>query len=152
MTETTRDFTATTFIVYGERVLLHYHKQLEVWLPVGGHVEADELPEEAAFREIAEETGLVVQLYLPDPPLEMEDAQQLVRPAHIILEDITPVHQHIDFIYYAVAAHADLAPADGETAELRWFTAAELATLEAPQNVTVLALEALRLLGAPPPP
>lgn len=148
--EITRHFTATTFIVHQNRVLLHLHKKLGVWLPVGGHIDRDELPEAAAFREVAEETGLEIQLYVTDTPLPLDDdsAEQLVRPVHLILENINSFHQHIDLIYYAISSSSELNPADGETADLHWFNAAELTALDALPNVRVMALEALELLGS----
>ena len=58
----TRDFTATTFVVEGDSTLLLWHNKVEAWLPPGGHIDPGELPEEAAVREVAEETGLRVEL------------------------------------------------------------------------------------------
>ena len=146
--EITRHFTATTFIVYEDRVLLHRHKKLGLWLPVGGHIDRDELPEEAAFREVAEEAGVPVQFYAPDGAVDLGgDAEPLLRPARLILEDINPHHQHMDFIYYARATTGELRPDEAETDELRWFTADQLGPLDAPANVKALAREALQLLG-----
>jgi 8-oxo-dGTP pyrophosphatase MutT (NUDIX family) len=53
-------FTATCFVVYvpSDVVLLHRHKRLEKWLPMGGHIEPGEEPSQAALREAAEESGL----------------------------------------------------------------------------------------------
>ena len=52
--------TASCFILDpdGERLLLHHHKRLNRWLQMGGHVEGDEQPVEAALREGREESGL----------------------------------------------------------------------------------------------
>jgi 8-oxo-dGTP pyrophosphatase MutT (NUDIX family) len=36
------------------------HKKLGKWLPPGGHIEPNELPDDAACREVLEETGLKV--------------------------------------------------------------------------------------------
>jgi 8-oxo-dGTP pyrophosphatase MutT (NUDIX family) len=147
--ETTRHFTATTYVVHNERVLLHWHKKLDCWLPPGGHIDRDELPETAALREVKEETGLDVRLYNPDAPLDFtgDPTQQLIRPAHILLEQINPFHQHIDLIYYAsVSGPVRLVPAAEETTTLRWFTATDLAETDMPVNVRVCGLEALRLL------
>jgi hypothetical protein len=44
------------------RVLLHEHARLGRWLPPGGHIEPSELPDEAAVREVLEETSLTVEL------------------------------------------------------------------------------------------
>jgi 8-oxo-dGTP pyrophosphatase MutT (NUDIX family) len=48
--EITRHFTATVLLVYQDRVLLHRHKKRGILLPLGGHLERHELPEEAALR------------------------------------------------------------------------------------------------------
>src|SRR5436305_7354094 len=61
--EVTRHFTATTFIVRDGKVLLHRHPKQRLWLPPGGHIERDELPQDAAVREIEEETGLRLTLH-----------------------------------------------------------------------------------------
>lgn len=145
--EITRHFTATTIIVYKNKALLHLHKKLRVWLPVGGHIDRDELPQEAALREIKEETGLEVKLYSVDKKIDLDDAQQLIRPMHIILEDINQFHQHIDFIYYANANTFKLKPQDGQVSDLKWFTLNELKKSKMPANVKKLSLEALRILG-----
>lgn len=146
--EITRHFTATTFIVHRRKVLLHLHKKLGIWIPVGGHIDRDELPQEAALREIKEESGLEVRLYNPDPCIEMGEVRQLHRPMHVLLENINQFHQHIDFIYYAVSESDMLSPQDGETANLKWFSAEEVPILDgAPENVRALSLEAIKLLG-----
>ena len=59
---TGRHFTVAVFVVWESKVLLHLHKKLGMWLPPGGHIEEDELPDEAAVREVLEETGLRVEL------------------------------------------------------------------------------------------
>lgn len=146
--EITRHFTATTVIVSQGKALLHLHKKLNLWLPVGGHIDRDELPEDAAVREVKEETGLEVKLYNSDKSLGMSDAKQLIRPAHLILENINQFHQHIDFIYYATSESMELKPLDGETKNLKWLSADEIESLNMPGNVKVLSLEALELLNS----
>ncbi|MFA5871901.1 MAG: NUDIX domain-containing protein [Parcubacteria group bacterium] len=145
----TRDFTANITIVHDNKVLLHFHKDLKRWLPVGGHIEKDELPEEAAIREAREEAGLEIELYDNDKADRIADARQsrLKMPMHIFLEDIHEGHQHIDFIYYAKANTFELNPEEDESVELRWFTAEELDKLDAGQPIKYIAREALELLG-----
>jgi len=142
-----KHFTATTYVVHEKKVLLHFHKKLNMWLPIGGHIEDNELPEEAASREIVEETGLVATLYNPDKQIGVSDVKQLSRPMHILLEDIGETHKHIDFIYYATSESDVLNPQDGETTNLKWFTADEIKNLDAPENVKALSLEVVNLLG-----
>lgn len=147
--EATRHFTATTIIIHKQKALLHLHKSLGKWFPVGGHINRGELPQDAALREIKEEAGLEVKLYNPDKPLRARDAKQLIRPMHMLLENINDSYQHIDFIYYATSDSEKLAPQDGETANLKWFAAEEIATLKgAPENVKEHSLEAIKLLSA----
>lgn len=147
--EITKHFTATTIIVHKKKVLLHLHKKLGLWLPVGGHIDRDELPEESALREIKEESGLDVELYNPDIRIKANDTKQLIRPIHILLENINQFHQHIDFIYYAKTDTFELSSQDGETDNLKWFTVDEVQKIDnAPDNVKALSLEAINLLTA----
>lgn len=127
--EVTRDFTVAVFVVHDGRVLLHCHPKLGKWLPPGGHIEPNELPDEAAVREVAEETGLVVRLVggkglpsdYPDQPV------QLVVPAGIQLEFISKDHEHIDLVYFAVPQGLpDVDPLTGDGA-FRWLAPDELA-------------------------
>ena len=53
------DFTVAIFVVREGRVLLIHHRKLDKWLPLGGHIELDEEPEQAALREAREESGPV---------------------------------------------------------------------------------------------
>ena len=59
---TGRHFTVAVFVVWEGKVLLHRHRKLGMWLPPGGHIERDELPDDAAVREVLEETGVEVEL------------------------------------------------------------------------------------------
>jgi len=95
-----RHFTVAVFVVRDGKVLLHWHRKLGMWLPPGGHIERDELPDEAAVREVLEETGVEVEL-MGERREDVEGPVQLHRPAGVQLEDIGPGHQHIDLIYFA---------------------------------------------------
>lgn len=127
----TRDFTVAVFVIWHNHVVLHWHRKLTRWLPPGGHIEPNELPDEAAIREVWEETGLRIRLIgargLPDDfpgqPL------QLIRPQGIQLEDISPGHQHIDLVYFAApdAEPQTLPPLDHGA---RWIARDALAEMD----------------------
>jgi ADP-ribose pyrophosphatase YjhB (NUDIX family) len=148
MTNTTRDFTVAVFVIHSDHVLLHKHLKLGLWLPPGGHIEPNELPDEAALREVEEESGLVVELAGPrsvdvtDPDAPL----QLARPEGIQLENISPGHQHIDLIYFARPVNV----ADSEMPEvlegMRWLRAEEFSTIELTDEVTAWASRALTAL------
>ena len=152
--EITRHFTATTYIVFENKVLLHFHKKLGIWVAVGGHIDRDELPEAAAAREAKEETGLEIELFWADKLRHLEKdelskpfVRPLNRPVHLLLENINDYHQHIDFIYYAKAYNDKLNPRQGETDRLSWFAKEDLNKTYLQQNVKLFSLEALYLLS-----
>src|SRR5215217_484082 len=87
--EVLRHFTVAVFVVHDGCVLLHYHRKLGKWLPPGGHIEENELPDEAAVREVWEETGLRIEL-VGERREDVTDPVQLHRPAGVQLENIAP--------------------------------------------------------------
>ena len=144
----TKDFTVSVYIVYKQQILLHLHKKLNLWLPLGGHINNNELPQEAVIRETKEESGLKIEIYNPDPKINFGDCKQLIKPIHLILENITPNHQHIDMVYFAKAQTNKCKPQKGESQTLRWFTLREIKNLtNTPKNAiidSILALKALK--------
>ena len=95
-----RDWAVAVFVVWDSAVLLHEHTKLGLWLPCGGHVEDGELPDDAAMREVREESGVHVVL-LGDPPVAAPGPRQLTRPRGVQLEAIAPGHEHVDLVYLA---------------------------------------------------
>ena len=57
-----RHFTATGFVVHEGATLLHWHAKVKMWLPPGGHIEANEDPVQAVLREVEEETGVKAEV------------------------------------------------------------------------------------------
>jgi len=141
--EITRHFTATTFIVYKEKTLLHFHRNLKMWLPPGGHIDRDELPHKAAVREVKEETGLDVELVHAEPSIHSENAKEIPLPQHMLLENINPFHQHIDMIFFAKANSFYARPDPGESLELRWFSKTDLHGAEVKDDIRILGIEAI---------
>jgi 8-oxo-dGTP pyrophosphatase MutT (NUDIX family) len=154
--ETTRHFVATTYIVNDGATALHPHDGLDMWLPPGGHLDRDELPHEAAVREVREETGLDVALVAESGDLDSPTVRSLPEPAGLLLEDIDVhddhvSHQHIDFVFFGAVQRRTIEPAPGEApAEAwDWFTAADLRANE-PElepDVRELGLAAIEAVG-----
>lgn len=145
MTQVTRDWTVATFVIHQRKVLLLWHEKLQMWLPPGGHVEPNELPDEAAVREVLEETGIAVTL-LSEPALPPIDGpRQLARPEGIQLEQIGPHHEHIDLIYFARPVDpARVEPAvDREVRQVGWYNLAEAAALPLTEEVSTWVRKAL---------
>ena len=154
-----RHFTVAVFVVRAGQVLLHYHRKLGKWLPPGGHIEDDELPDEAALREVLEETGLRVQLVgqrglavEPGAASAAAFPHQLVVPAGIQVEDIYSGHQYIDLVYFGVPDPAPdapnrLDPRLAERDQVGWYTPGELAALGASEEIQAWARRAVDALS-----
>ena len=142
----TRDWAATTFVVREGRTLLLRHRKLGKWLPPGGHIDPDEIPDVAALREVEEETGL--QVALLDAGGGLGPVQRLAQPLCILLEPITATHEHIDLIYVARVLEGELRQAPAEAHEARWYGAAELGGDEVPADVAELGRRAIALVAA----
>ena len=142
-----RHFTVAVFVVHERRVLLHYHRKLGKWLPPGGHVEDNELPDDAAVREVLEETGIRASLCGP-VGLPMDEPRQLVVPAGIQVEHIYAGHEHIDLVYFARPESNDLHateidPRLAESDRVGWYAADDLAELGATAEIRAWARRAL---------
>ncbi len=146
-TKLTRDFTATAFVVWRQQVMLHQHKKMNIWLPCGGHIDANELPDEAAVREVYEESGVEIEL-VGERALPIDDPYQLIRPRGVQLEQIYPGHEHIDLIYFATPVRSY----DGYLLEadpsLGWFDIKRLKELELTTEIRYWTMLALNELAA----
>lgn len=142
----TRDFAVAVFVVDQGRVLLLYHAKLAKWLPPGGHIEPNELPDEAAVREVWEEAGIRVQL-VGEKALPISEPRQLVIPRGVQLEKIAPDHEHIDFVYFAVPVDGTELKPNQEATEIGWFDAQALARLPLTDEIRQWTRKALAELG-----
>jgi|SRR3989344_2594516 len=122
------DFDADVFIVNGNRVLLRKHDKYGMWLAVGGHVELDEDPNQAAIREAKEEVGLDIVLVGKTIPFtKEEDGKDLIPPRFLNRHRINATHEHISLVYFATTESTNIVQGQTEISdEIRWFTKAEL--------------------------
>ena len=147
----TRDFTVATFVVHRRSVLLLRHRKLNMWLPPGGHIEAGELPDEAAVREVREEAGIEVRL-VGERALDVDDPRQLIIPRGVQLERIAPGHEHIDLVYFAVPVGSCEIRRNDESTEIGWFAEDDLARLDLTDEIRMWTAKALGELGSPGTP
>jgi 8-oxo-dGTP pyrophosphatase MutT (NUDIX family) len=120
------DFTVAIFVVQKAKVLLIHHRKLDKWLPLGGHVELDEDPEQAALREAREESGFSVELLGERPPTTGAGTRALIAPRFLDIHRITDTHEHIGMIYWARPQDGALTLAEAEHHDIRWCSAEEL--------------------------
>ncbi|MCG3175619.1 MAG: hypothetical protein MOGMAGMI_00552 [Candidatus Omnitrophica bacterium] len=120
------DYVVSIFIVRRDRVLLVHHKRYDEWLPIGGHIELDEDPEQALRREVREECGLRVRLLNPTPDIAHRDVKPLPTPSYMDVHRISRTHGHIAFVYFAVSTSGEVRLHEREHREYRWVPASEL--------------------------
>ena len=129
----TRHFTATAFVVDGDRTLLHWHKRLQQWMPPGGHIELGEDPVQAVLREIEEETGLIAEVIPLQGTAPFTYPEQVPAPYTILIEDIPDPgepHKHIDMIYFCrPVGRSESTVAADQT--LRWVSEDDLKDAQA---------------------
>jgi 8-oxo-dGTP diphosphatase len=117
------DFTVSIFIVKDRKVLFIFHKLLNRWLPIGGHIELDENPEEGALREAKEESGLEVELIGEKPPIQAEDGfLPLLAPAYLDIHRIREPHWHIGMIYFARVKSGEVTLNREEHRNIQWLS------------------------------
>jgi 8-oxo-dGTP pyrophosphatase MutT (NUDIX family) len=131
------DFTVAIFVVERDKVLLIHHRQLNKWLPLGGHIELDEDPEQAALREAREESGLEVELLGERPPTTGPGTRALIAPKFLDIHRISDTHQHIGLIYWARPRSGSVALAVAEHHEIRWCDREELSRLDPAMDAAV---------------
>lgn len=146
-----RHFTVSVYVVHNNRVLLHKHKKAQILLPVGGHIDLNELPEEAAIREAFEETGIVVELYdldsLKGQDVNTEREKVLINPIHTIWGEVDKGHEYIDFVFYAKSISEKLKPGENESRTLEWYSESELESIRDTllKDVYLMAKEAINV-------
>jgi 8-oxo-dGTP pyrophosphatase MutT (NUDIX family) len=131
------DFTVAIFVVANGKVLLVHHRKLDKWLPLGGHIELDEDPEQAALREAREESGLDVELIGERPPTTGPGTRALIAPRFLDIHRISDTHEHIGLIYWARPCSGSTTLAAEEHHDIRWCDPAELENLQPPMSDAV---------------
>ena len=123
-----RHFCASAFVINpkNKKILLVKHHLFDKWVQPGGHIEDDETPEEAAAREVFEETGIRIKLIGERFPRE----DDMIRPLGIQCNRKDNGDKHFDIIYAAIPNNgdADLIVSD-ESTGIGWFSRNELENL-----------------------
>jgi len=144
------DFTVEVFIVHKNKVLLRMHDKHKIWLSVGGHIELDEDPVQAAIREVKEEVGLDIKIMESEKIPEDANYQRLINPRFLGRHRVNENHEHIVFVYFAKAdtdTVTDSVLDHEKGAEIKWATKEDLLEMNLVPNVLFYASKALEELG-----
>lgn len=135
---------ATVYLVNDEnKVLLTWNKNLQTWIPVGGHIDPGETPAEAVKREVAEETGFEFDFVHDWGTLK--DGEVDVVPLHRVHIDYPKHHgTHINFVFIGKCTNADMSKLETDEQEkLRWFSEDELRKEDMLESIRTVSLEAI---------
>lgn len=127
------DFTVEVFIVYQNKVLLRYHEKYKIWLSVWWHIELDEDPVQAVYREVKEEVGLNIILVKPSHVIDhqIDDYQELIPPVFLNRHRINETHEHVTMVYVATTNNDVIVVWEWEKqTPCKWFTVDELRSAE----------------------
>jgi 8-oxo-dGTP diphosphatase len=99
-------------VVDGDQILLVDHRNAQLWLPTGGHVEPGEHPRDTVVRELKEELSLV--------PLDPVDAPLMVTCTTTV--GLTAGHRDVS-LWYVVKADRRQPPTfdEQEFNAVKWF-------------------------------
>ncbi|MBQ9761154.1 MAG: NUDIX domain-containing protein [Clostridia bacterium] len=151
MTILEKSVTSTVYVVKEGRVLLHIHKKFNTWFPLGGHVERNELPHEAALREAREEAGLEIRLISTEVAPDIDVGRVVRIPAPFCLYgEEGREEDYFDFIYVATTDDEALHPDRDESKIFRWFSREDLLTSDVKPHIKNTALAVLEYLGNHP--
>lgn len=120
------DFTVSGFIVYKQKLLLVKHKKIGKWLQPGGHIELQEDPEEALYREIEEETGLkkenlkLIEL-AKDRRTQSGATKILPLPFDFNVHVFAGDHKHIDLSYLFISNTESIQLETEGADDIGWF-------------------------------
>ena len=143
------DFVVSVFIVHRGKVLLVYHKKYNEWLPIGGHIDLNEDPEQALFKEIREECGLPVKILAARPAIGHRGVKPILTPSYVDVHRITRVHKHIAFVYFGTTTSARAKLHEREHREFRWVSGSDLGSreLRLTKSIRFYCEEALKAAG-----
>jgi len=118
------DWTVVAYLVYQNKVLFVFHKELQKWLPLGGHIELDEDPDEALVREVKEESGIEdieVLAIRPNIRVDASERKFLYTPSYMDIHTINEKHRHIGLVYFLRVKTDAIRLAEQEHTEIRWL-------------------------------
>jgi len=137
------DLTVGGYIFHEDKVLLILHGKLDLWLPVGGHIDENEIPDDALIREIKEETGIDVEI-LNNSDMPLIGKRNLATPFHANVHSVGD-HDHCCFYYVCKAINPERLEINKELKDFAWFTKEDLGQDRVPDDVRNICLKAFEI-------
>jgi len=139
------DLVVAGYIIHKNKILLIQHKKLDLWLPVGGHIEKDETPDDALLREIKEEVGIDVEIlnYISFP-IEGNTKKNLSSPFYVNVHSVKD-HDHCCLYYICKAINPEKLKINSELKNYKWFSKEDLNKEDIPPDVRNQCLKVFEL-------
>jgi len=127
-------------LIHENKVLLIHHRKLDLWLPPGGHIDENEIPDDALKREFREELDLDIEI-LNQSDVPVEIVKNFAVPFHT---NVHPVgdHEHYCLFYLCRPKSFEVKIKPDEVKDYKWFTKEELENNEIKIDVRNIALKA----------
>ncbi len=140
------DLVVSAYIFHNNKLLLIHHKKLNMWLPVGGHIEKDETPDEALFREAREEVNLDVEILSEVNLLPGANCKKvLANPFHVNVHTVKD-HDHCCFFYTCKAKNPEnFILNKSEAEDFRWVSKEELSSQDISLDVKTIGSRAFEV-------
>ena len=139
------DLVVAGYIFNEDKVLLIHHKKLDLWIPVGGHIDKDETPNEALLREVKEEVGIDVDiLNKSDISLKGNIKNGLAAPFYVNVHSVGD-HDHCCFFYICKLKNNKKIKINKEIKNFNWFTKKDLNKDYVPEDVRNIGIKAFEL-------
>lgn len=141
------DLVVGGYIFSNNKLLLIHHAKLDLWLPLGGHIDPDEIPDDAMMREAREEMGLDIELIGEcGIPQVGNMSRKCKLPFHVSIHNVGD-HDHCCFFYVCKAINADKAMMNEEEVKnYGWFSREDLHQSHIPDDVREIGLKAFEVL------
>ncbi len=128
----------TIYLVMDDKILLTWNKNLQTWIPVGGHIDPGEDPEEAIKREVAEEIGCSFE-FLKTTKYEENGKLKILGLHRFQIEEVHHHNKHMNFVFFGKVLYFDNnKDKTDEDEKLKWFSEEDL------NNEKIIMLDGVR--------
>jgi len=124
------------------KVLLHWNKNMNTWIPVGGHIEVGETPREAIRREIKEETEFDFD-FLENS--EIQGNSKIIKFHRFQIDTVPHHNHHMTFVFVGKCKEYFEKQGTDKGEKLKWFSKDEILEIKEDmiESVWKVALEAI---------
>lgn len=136
------------YIFFEEKVLLIYHKKYQMWLPVAGHIEVNESPDEALQREVQEEVNLSISFVQKNTLSLVGNIKENTALPFSTNIHVAGDHDHYCLYFVCTTNNISTFAVNSEIKEAKWFSKEELIEADISLDIREQALLAFEIYEA----